>query len=45
MDNGWDGYGESVRLCVNHFPLWDNSPCYLWDNNLSGHLLLNLGYW
>jgi hypothetical protein len=35
MGNEWDGFGESVRLCVN--------SCPLWDNNLCGHLLLNLG--
>jgi hypothetical protein len=33
MGGGWDGFGESVRLCVNHYPLW--------DNNLCGYLLLN----
>jgi hypothetical protein len=37
MGDGWDGFGESVRLCVN--------PCPMWDNNLCGHLLLNFRYW
>jgi hypothetical protein len=42
-----DGIGsdESVRLCVNPCPLWDNNHCSLWNNVLCGHILLNLGYW
>jgi hypothetical protein len=37
IGNGWDDFCENVRLYVN--------PCLLWDNNICGHLLLNLGYW
>jgi hypothetical protein len=39
------GFGESVRLCVNPCPLWDNNSCLMWDIILCGHILLNLGYW
>jgi hypothetical protein len=30
------GFGESVRLCVNRYPLWDINPCSLWNNILYG---------
>jgi hypothetical protein len=33
MGDGWDGFGESVRLCVHPCPLWDTNPGPLWDNN------------
>jgi hypothetical protein len=45
MGDGWDGFGESVRLCVHPCPLWDTNPGPLWENSLCGHILLNLGYW
>jgi hypothetical protein len=32
MGDGWDGFGESVRLYVNPCPPWDNNPCSLWNN-------------
>jgi hypothetical protein len=44
------GFGESMRLCVNPCPLWDNNPLssmgqyLMWDNTLYGHILLNLEY-
>jgi hypothetical protein len=30
------GFGESVRICVNPCPLWDDNPCPLWDDVLCG---------
>jgi hypothetical protein len=34
MGIGWDWFCESVRLCVNLCPLFDNNLCLLLDNNL-----------
>jgi hypothetical protein len=32
-------FGESVRLYVNPYPLWDNNPCSLCNNVLCGTIV------